>query len=104
MRFVGLFKVNLIFRLDDEKRPAVVQNVPARIPDSPLECVVCSDMPRDTIFTPCFHIATCSLCSPRVKKCLICKEAVQSRTKVCITILTAFIMVRYEMSLIVLSL
>uniref|UniRef100_G3U2F5 MIB E3 ubiquitin protein ligase 1 n=1 Tax=Loxodonta africana TaxID=9785 RepID=G3U2F5_LOXAF len=45
------------------------------------ECVVCSDMKRDTLFGPCGHIATCSLCSPRVKKCLICKEQVQSRTK-----------------------
>lgn len=47
------------------------------------ECMVCSDMKRDTLFGPCGHIATCSLCSPRVKKCLICKEQVQSRTKVC---------------------
>lgn len=46
------------------------------------ECMVCSDMKRDTLFGPCGHIATCSLCSPRVKKCLICKEQVQSRTKV----------------------
>ena len=36
-------------------------------------------MKRDTLFGPCWHIATCSLCSPRVKKCLICKETVQSR-------------------------
>ena len=41
---------------------------------------VCSDMKRDTLFGPCWHIATCSLCSPRVKKCLICKETVQSRS------------------------
>ncbi|KFQ32391.1 E3 ubiquitin-protein ligase MIB1, partial [Mesitornis unicolor] len=46
------------------------------------ECMVCSDMKRDTLFGPCGHIATCSLCSPRVKKCLICKEQVQSRTKI----------------------
>ncbi|GAB1601619.1 E3 ubiquitin-protein ligase MIB1-like isoform X2 [Argonauta hians] len=46
------------------------------------ECMVCSDMKRDTLFGPCVHIATCSLCSPRVKKCLICKEPVQSRTKI----------------------
>ncbi|KAG7278407.1 hypothetical protein CRUP_038570, partial [Coryphaenoides rupestris] len=45
------------------------------------ECMVCSDMKRDTLFVPCGHIATCSLCSPRVKKCLICKDQVQSRTK-----------------------
>lgn len=46
------------------------------------ECMVCSDMKRDTLFGPCGHIATCSLCAPRVKKCLMCKEPVQSRTKV----------------------
>ncbi|GFW99754.1 e3 ubiquitin-protein ligase MIB1 [Trichonephila clavipes] len=46
------------------------------------ECMVCSDMKRDTLFGPCGHIATCSLCSPRVKKCLMCKEPVQSRTKI----------------------
>uniref|UniRef100_A0A4W3I2S1 RING-type E3 ubiquitin transferase n=1 Tax=Callorhinchus milii TaxID=7868 RepID=A0A4W3I2S1_CALMI len=46
------------------------------------ECMVCSDMKRDTLFGPCGHIATCSLCSPRVKKCLICKDHVQSRTKI----------------------
>ncbi|XP_070556888.1 LOW QUALITY PROTEIN: E3 ubiquitin-protein ligase MIB1-like [Ptychodera flava] len=46
------------------------------------ECMVCSDMKRDTLFGPCGHVATCSLCSPRVKKCLLCKEPVQSRTKI----------------------
>lgn len=46
------------------------------------ECMVCSDLKRDTLFGPCGHIATCSLCSPRVKKCLLCKEHVQSRTKI----------------------
>ena len=46
------------------------------------ECMVCSDMKRDTLFGPCGHIATCSLCSPRVKKCLMCKEPVSSRTKI----------------------
>ena len=49
------------------------------------ECMVCSDLKRDTLFGPCGHIATCSLCSPRVKKCLLCKEHVQSRTKVCMS-------------------
>ena len=46
------------------------------------DCMVCSDTKRDTLFGPCGHVATCSLCSPRVKKCLLCKEPVQSRTKV----------------------
>uniref|UniRef100_A0A8C4R8F4 RING-type E3 ubiquitin transferase n=1 Tax=Eptatretus burgeri TaxID=7764 RepID=A0A8C4R8F4_EPTBU len=50
--------------------------------DSLKECMVCSDTKRDTLFGPCGHVATCSLCSPRVKKCLVCKEPVQSRTKI----------------------
>ncbi|XP_054710060.1 E3 ubiquitin-protein ligase MIB1-like [Uloborus diversus] len=55
---------------------------PSQDNDTLEECMVCSDMKRDTLFGPCGHIATCSLCSPRVKKCLMCKEQVQSRTKI----------------------
>ncbi|XP_047739586.1 E3 ubiquitin-protein ligase mib1 [Hyalella azteca] len=46
------------------------------------ECMVCSDMKRDVLFGPCGHVATCSVCAPRVKKCLMCKEPVATRTKV----------------------
>ena len=46
------------------------------------ECMVCSDAKRDTLFGPCGHVATCHACAPRVKKCLMCKEPVQTRTKV----------------------
>jgi len=52
----------------------------AEMPDT--NCIVCSDMPRDVLFMPCSHIATCSICSPRVKKCLICKEHVNSTIKI----------------------
>ena len=59
------------------------KNVAAAAPEIPeSDCIVCSDMPRDTLFMPCCHIATCSLCSPRVKRCLICKEHVNSVIKV----------------------
>ena len=46
------------------------------------ECLVCSDQKRDTLFLPCAHVAVCSGCSDRVKKCLICKEYVDERKKV----------------------
>jgi len=46
------------------------------------ECMVCSDNDRDTVFGPCGHIVTCFICASRVKKCLQCKEPVQTRTKV----------------------
>ena len=47
-----------------------------------MECLVCSDNKRDTLFQPCSHIVTCHACASRVKKCLLCKENVQTRIKV----------------------
>ena len=46
------------------------------------ECMVCSDNDRDTVFGPCGHIVTCSICASRVKKCLLCKEPVLTRNTV----------------------
>lgn len=46
------------------------------------ECLVCSDLKRDTLFKPCGHVACCSVCSPRVKKCLVCREPVVGRIKI----------------------
>lgn len=46
------------------------------------ECLVCSDVKRDILFQPCGHITCCNGCAPRVKKCLICREAVTNRIKV----------------------
>ncbi|CAM1319933.1 Uncharacterised protein r2_g2827 [Pycnogonum litorale] len=46
------------------------------------ECMVCSDAERDTLFGPCGHITSCSQCASRVKKCLMCKEPVQTRLKI----------------------
>ncbi|CAB3369216.1 Hypothetical predicted protein, partial [Cloeon dipterum] len=41
-----------------------------------------SDMKRDSLFTPCGHVACCTACSPRVKKCLVCREPVVTRVKI----------------------
>ncbi|CAF3600693.1 unnamed protein product [Rotaria sp. Silwood1] len=46
------------------------------------ECLVCSDNERDTLFQPCSHVVTCHLCASRVKKCLLCKENIQTRIKI----------------------
>ncbi|CAL7934980.1 unnamed protein product [Xylocopa violacea] len=46
------------------------------------ECLVCSDGKREMLFSPCGHVACCNVCAPRVKKCLICRENVLSRTKI----------------------
>jgi len=50
----------------------------AAVQEVDTSCIICSDNPRDTLFIPCYHIAVCALCSPRVKKCLICKAHVES--------------------------
>jgi hypothetical protein len=39
---------------------------------------------------PCGHITVCNQCSPRVKKCLICKEFVDDRKKVTSSLITRF--------------
>ncbi|CAF1201450.1 unnamed protein product, partial [Rotaria sordida] len=46
------------------------------------ECLVCSDNERDTLFQPCSHVVTCHLCASRVKKCLLCKENIQTRIQI----------------------
>ncbi|XP_076762886.1 E3 ubiquitin-protein ligase MIB1-like isoform X2 [Xylocopa sonorina] len=46
------------------------------------ECLVCSDGKREMLFSPCGHVTCCNVCAPRVKKCLICRENVLSRTKI----------------------
>lgn len=46
------------------------------------ECMVCSDGIREVIFAPCGHCVTCEHCGSRVKKCLLCRAPVVSRSKV----------------------
>ncbi|XP_062563815.1 E3 ubiquitin-protein ligase mind-bomb [Armigeres subalbatus] len=59
------------------------QNTVAGSNGSPLdECLLCSDQKRDTVFKPCGHVVCCDNCSPRIKKCLICREAVSEREKI----------------------
>jgi len=47
-----------------------------------VECIVCSDQYRDCVFSPCGHVATCHVCASRIKKCLICREFIESRQKI----------------------
>ncbi|KAJ8680934.1 hypothetical protein QAD02_016721 [Eretmocerus hayati] len=46
------------------------------------ECLVCSDAKREVLFGPCGHVTCCNACAPRVKKCLLCRESVVTRTKI----------------------
>lgn len=46
------------------------------------DCLICSEAQRDALFSPCGHVCACSVCATRVKRCLLCKEPVQSKSKV----------------------
>ena len=46
------------------------------------ECLVCSNNERCVIYSPCNHVVTCDGCAQRVKKCLLCRQNVESWTTV----------------------
>jgi len=62
------------------KIPGVKKTVeaPSAAQTSGAFCIDCSEMPCDTYFKPCLHIAVCSLCAPGVTACFICNEDVES--------------------------
>ncbi|RNA27483.1 E3 ubiquitin- ligase MIB1 [Brachionus plicatilis] len=43
------------------------------------ECPICCDKRQEVLFKPCNHLNACKECSSRLKKCLICKEAILDR-------------------------
>jgi E3 ubiquitin-protein ligase mind-bomb len=45
--------------------------------DERVECQVCSELTRAVILKPCDHAVACADCTRRMKKCLVCKEAIQ---------------------------
>lgn len=68
--------------LSQEMGAVALTEMAGDLSDTADECMVCSDMKRDTLFGPCGHVNCCSACAPRVKKCLVCKEPITTRTKV----------------------
>ena len=50
---------------------------------SQLECAVCMDKPRDCVYLPCAHMATCGACDERITasgggECPVCRAAITS--------------------------
>ncbi|CAF1166402.1 unnamed protein product [Adineta steineri] len=64
------------YRQEHDKNQSLLQT------SSSIECLICSDNKRDILFQPCSHIVTCHSCANRVKKCLLCKESIQTRIKI----------------------
>lgn len=70
---------------DNQQQPNAAVTVCASkidIADIHIECLLCSEKKRDTVFKPCGHVVACEACGSRIKKCLICRETVLSREKV----------------------
>jgi hypothetical protein len=68
--------------LSQEMGAVALADMACDLGDTADECMVCSDLKRDTLFGPCGHVNCCSACAPRVKKCLVCKDPITTRTKV----------------------
>jgi E3 ubiquitin-protein ligase MUL1 len=48
--------------------------------ESRLNCVICNERPRDTIFFPCTHFVCCKQCMKRIEdeKCPMCRASIRS--------------------------
>ena len=44
------------------------------------ECLICSEMVPPIEFKPCGHKSVCSDCGQRMKKCIVCKETIDSKS------------------------
>eukprot|EP01016_Furgasonia_blochmanni_P031550 TRINITY_DN3258_c0_g1_i1.p1 TRINITY_DN3258_c0_g1~~TRINITY_DN3258_c0_g1_i1.p1 ORF type:complete len:213 (+),score=28.98 TRINITY_DN3258_c0_g1_i1:62-640(+) len=43
------------------------------------KCIICFEMPRNILFAPCNHLATCKDCAPKVNKCPVCRQYILDR-------------------------
>lgn len=49
--------------------------------DDEIECIICLEKEKDTVFAPCGHFMTCSVCSIKCKSCPICRGKIFSMLK-----------------------
>jgi len=42
-------------------------------------CIICTEIPKDTVFAPCGHFHCCSKCAAAVNTCPICRTPVTAR-------------------------
>ena len=47
-----------------------------------LQCAVCMEAERDTVFVPCNHVVACAGCAARVQTCPVCRAAIGSKLPV----------------------
>jgi hypothetical protein len=81
---IKIEKVNTL--LDDSKQAtkAAEEKASKAVDDleDALECVVCYERKRDTLYTPCGHFNTCGVCASMNSLCPTCRTPINSRLKV----------------------
>jgi hypothetical protein len=50
--------------------------------DESICCVVCRDVRKSILFTPCNHLCVCEECSSHCRTCPLCRSHIQNRVKV----------------------
>jgi len=75
-----------------EMAPPTAPSVPAAMPppggvEAGMECIICFERAKDTLFEPCHHICCCSACAGKLKPniCPVCRTAISSKSKIFFT-------------------
>lgn len=64
-----------------DAKVAQLQEKLTKMEDS-LKCRICMDAQIDTVFCPCGHLVSCSVCAANVELCPICREQIQKAQRV----------------------
>ena len=44
-----------------------------------LQCVICADAERSTVFLPCSHVVACGGCAAQLDECPMCRAAIEQK-------------------------
>ena len=50
------------------------------MPINDLDCIICVDLPANTVFKPCQHQGFCQACSAKLDLCPICRSVIRERS------------------------
>jgi hypothetical protein len=67
-QYVDMIENGTENKSNNKKRPETIYG-----DDDNMECIICMDCAKDSVFSPCGHYMTCSGCAANCKKCPICR-------------------------------
>jgi uncharacterized protein YggU (UPF0235/DUF167 family) len=79
--FYSIKVSNLITLLEGEEVPKqIIKNKIKRIynTEDDLDCLICLDNSKDSVFNSCGHYVCCKTCASKVNKCPMCRQPVLS--------------------------